>query len=97
MRRFLKSDAVTEGEKDQNTACGGCIMRERCTVQDETKYSCRQRWKALFIAYILPFVLLAGAIVVTDRLTDNEYLIGGVALGIVALYYLILFINKPKV
>ena len=42
-------------------------------------------------------MLLAGAIVVTDRLTDNEYLIGGVALGIVALYYLILFINKPKV
>lgn len=97
MRRFLNRDAVTKGENDQNTACGGCIMRERCTVQDETKYSCRQRWKALFLAYILPFVLLAGAIVLTDALTDNEYIIGGIALGVVALYYLILFINKPKV
>ena len=41
--------------------------------------------------------VLAGVIVLTDWLTDNEYIIGGAALGTVAVYYLVLFAVKPKV
>lgn len=84
-------------QKTVTSACHGCALSNRCKVVEDDRYSRRQRWKALFLAYILPFVLLAGVIVTADWLTDNEYIIGGVALGTVALYYLVLFAIKPKV
>ncbi|MCR5504713.1 MAG: SoxR reducing system RseC family protein [Elusimicrobiaceae bacterium] len=64
---------------------------------EDDRYTRAQRWKALLLAYILPFVLLAGVIVLADWLTDNEYIIGGAALATVAVYYLVLFAVKPKV
>ncbi len=66
-------------------------------VVEDDRYTRAQRWKALLLAYILPFVLLAGVIVLADWLTDNEYIIGGAALATVAVYYLVLFAVKPKV
>jgi len=65
-------------------------------VEDD-RYSRAQRWKALTLAYILPFVLLAGVLALTDTLSDNEYLIGGLALATVAVYYLTMFFIKPKI
>ena len=64
---------------------------------DDSRYSRAQRWKAVVIAYIVPFVLLAGVIVGADWLTDDEYVIGGAALGTLVVYYLILFFIKPKI
>ena len=84
-------------QKEVTSACGGCVLRDRCKVVEDDRYTRRQRWKALLLAYILPFVLLAMVIAVTDWLTDNEYVIGGSALGVVAVYYLVLFMVKPKV
>ena len=84
-------------QKSVSSACRGCALSERCKVVEDDRYSRAQRWKALLLAYILPFVLLAGVIVVTDWLTDNEYIIGGAALATVAIYYLVLFAVKPKV
>ena len=88
---------MAENNTEKTNACGACLLRARCTAVSDNKYSCRQRWKALFLGYILPFIFLAAAIVLTDLLSDNEALIGGVALGVVALYYLILFAKKPKI
>jgi hypothetical protein len=83
--------------EDQNTsACSCCAFKERCAI-DDNRYSRAQRWKAVAIAYIVPFVLLACTIVVADAFTDDEYLIGGLALGVLIIYYLILFWAKPEV
>ena len=84
-------------QKAVSSACRGCALSDHCQVVEDDRFTRRQRWKALLIAYILPFILLAGVIVLTDWLTDNEYIIGGAALGVVALYYLVLFAVKPKV
>ena len=84
-------------QKSVSSACRGCALSGHCKVVEDDRYTRRQRWKALLLAYILPFVLLAGVIVVADWLTDNEYIIGGAALATVAVYYLVLFAVKPKV
>ena len=84
-------------QKEVSSACRGCALSEHCKVVEDDRYSRGQRWKAITLAYILPFVLLAGVIVVADCLTDNEYIIGGAALATVAIYYLVLFALKPKV
>ena len=72
-------------------------MRSKCKIVEDDRYTRAQRWKALLLGYIVPFVLLAGVIAVTDALSDNEYLIGGLALASVAAYYLIMFFIKPKI
>lgn len=88
---------MSDCEKEPIGSCGGCALRDHCKLPENDNYTRAQRWKALAIAYIVPFVLLAGVIALTDTLSDNEYLIGGVALATVAAYYLILFFIKPKV
>lgn len=89
---------MTECEqKSVSSACRGCALSDHCKVVEDDRYTRAQRWKALLLAYILPFVLLAGVIVLADWLTDNEYIIGGAALATVAVYYLVLFAVKPKV
>ena len=88
---------MSDCEKEQIGSCGACALRNQCKLPENDNYSRAQRWKALTLAYILPFVLLAGVIAVTDALSDNEYLIGGLALATVAIYYLVLFWTKPKV
>jgi len=87
---------IIDNCEQENVGCAACAFKERCAV-DDGKYSRAQRWKAVAIAYILPFVLLAGVIVLADALTDDEYIIGGVALGTIVIYYLVLFWIKPKI
>jgi len=88
---------MSECENKPSNACGGCALKSHCSIVEDDRFTRRQRWKALSLGYIVPFVLLAGVIAATDCLTDNEYIIGGAALATVAVYYLILFIQKPKI
>jgi hypothetical protein len=88
---------MSECEKEQIGSCGACALRENCTMPENDHYTRSQRWKALALAYIVPFVLLAGVIAVTDAFTDNEYIIGRAALATVAAYYLVLFLAKPTI
>lgn len=54
--------------------------------------------KAVWVAYLLPLVLLVVAILTTSALGLGEVACGGVSIGIIALYYLgvYLFRNKLK-
>ena len=97
MRLVNYRRSMSECENESMHACSGCALKSHCTIMDDGRYSRRQRWKALLIAYIIPFILLAGVIAGADALTDNEYIIGGAALAVVAIYYLILFFRKPEV
>jgi len=88
---------MSEGQDKMEEACVSCALKERCVQTVEDCFTRRQRWKALLLGYILPFVVLAGGIVVMSALHWDEMLIGGVALGVVAVYYLVLWLCKPKV
>ncbi len=89
---------MSECENKPTNSCGGCALKSHCSiVEEDNRFTRRQRWKALALGYILPFVLLAGVIVIADTLSDNEYLIGGLALATVGIYYTTLFFIKPKV
>lgn len=55
----------------------------------------RTGFKAVFLAYVLPFLCLVGLMFGLSRLSRNELLIGLTALGGVALYFMLLtFLRK---
>ena len=95
--RVILCQVMSDCENKPSGACGGCALKSHCTIVEDDRFTRRQRWKALSLGYIVPFVLLAAVIAVTDLLTDNEYLIGGLALATIAVYYLTLFFIKPKI
>ena len=53
-------------------------------------------WKAVLFAYLLPFVLLIIAVVISGLYTPNEAWIGGIGIGTVALYYTILYAFRNR-
>ncbi|MDE7149599.1 MAG: SoxR reducing system RseC family protein [Bacteroidales bacterium] len=53
-------------------------------------------FKAVLLAYILPFLCLTGLIFGLSRLTQDELLIGLTALGGVALYFIVLAFSKKR-
>ncbi len=61
----------------------------------EVTLSKKMGWKAVLLAYILPFVVLAGTLAVLDLSTANEALAGTVALCVTGVYYLVLGLFKP--
>lgn len=87
---------MSDTPTDKN-ACVGCAMRNRCVTQEDCTYTTKQRWKALVLGYVLPFVLLAGIIIAGSHWIDSETAIAGIGLGVVGIYYLALYIKKPKI
>ena len=56
----------------------------------------RLGWKAVLLAYILPFVVLMSVVGILGRFLSNEILTGTIALIAVAVYYLILSLFKQR-
>lgn len=52
--------------------------------------------KALFLGYILPLILLLVALIITIEISGSEILGAFIGLGILAPYYIVLFLNKDK-
>jgi len=88
---------MAENEKKAEEACMACALKDKCLQTAEDCFTRRQRWKALLLGYILPFVVLAGSIVTMSIFNMDEMVMGGIALAIVAVYYLVLWICKPKI
>ena len=66
-------------------------MLEPMQVGDEVEVEVREQlaWKAVLLAYILPFITMMATIIVLDLLTGwDEAIVGAIALGSIALYYL---------
>jgi sigma-E factor negative regulatory protein RseC len=55
-----------------------------------------QGLKALFLAYLLPFILVMAVLIVSSGLTGNEGLSGLLSLGILVPYYLILYVFRNR-
>jgi len=88
---------MAENDKKVEEACVACALKDKCLQAAEDCFSRCQRWKALLLGYILPFVVLAGSIVVMSIVNMDELVLGGIALGIVAVYYFVLWLCKPKI
>ena len=67
------------------------IMLEPMQVGDQVEVEVRERlaWKAVLLAYILPFIMMLGVIVALDYLTCwSEAVVGTLSLCSIALYYI---------
>lgn len=54
-------------------------------------------FRALFLGYLLPFLILLTSLFVLMGITQNEALSGLVSLGLMAPYYLILYFTKDRI
>jgi len=67
------------------------IMLEPMQVGDQVEVEVRERlaWKAVLLAYILPFIVMLAVIVALDYLTCwSEAVVGTLSLCSIALYYI---------
>ena len=70
-----------------------CLMLEPLQVGDHVEVEVRERlaWRAILLAYILPFIVMIAVIAILDFATDwSEAMVGTLSLCGIALYYLIL-------
>lgn len=53
-------------------------------------------WKAVLLAYIMPFVVMLAVIAGLEWVLDSEAVIGSIALGAVAVYYIVLSFFRKR-
>jgi len=56
-----------------------------------------QGFKALYLGYVQPFIVVLITLIITSSLSRNEILAGLISLGALALYYLVLYFYKEKI
>lgn len=74
-------------------------MLEPMQVGDRVEVQVRERlaWKAVLLAYILPFIVMLAVIVLLDFATNwSEAVIGTISLCAIALYYIGLSVFKHR-
>ena len=76
-----------------------CRMLEPLQAGDHVEVEVREQlaWKAILLAYILPFIVMMGVITALDLMTDwSEAIVGTLSLCGIALYYIILGFFKHR-
>ena len=73
-------------------------MTEPVNVGDEVEVMVREQagWLAVFLAYIIPFVLLVAAVAGFDKMGWSEVKSGTAALVSVAVYFVVLRLFRDK-
>ena len=74
-------------------------MLEPMQVGDQVEVEVRERlaWKAVLLAYMLPFIVMLAIIAVLDFATDwSEAIVGTLSLCGIALYYILLSFFKDR-
>lgn len=54
-------------------------------------------FKALYLGYVQPFIVVLITLIITSSITRNEVLAGLISLGALAPYYLVLYFYKEKI
>lgn len=75
------------------------VMLEPMKPGDKVEVEVRERlaWKAVLLAYILPFIVMVGLIAVLDFVTEwQEEVVGTVSLCGIALYYIGLSVFRHR-
>ena len=75
------------------------VMLEPMQIGDKVEVEVRERlaWKAVLLAYILPFIVMLAIIAILDFATDwSEAIVGTLSLCGIALYYIGLSVFKNR-
>lgn len=75
------------------------VMTEPMKAGDQVEVVVREHlaWKAVLLAYVMPFVLMVGVIAALDYWTEwSEAVTGTLSLCVIALYYLVLSMFKHR-
>ncbi len=90
-------------------ACGMSEVREKTIeVEDNSGGFRKGEWvnvilqqtmgfKALFLGYLLPFIVVLFTLILTSTITGNEALSGILSLVVLLPYYLVLFFLKDRI
>jgi sigma-E factor negative regulatory protein RseC len=76
-----------------------CVMVEKLSAGDKVEVEVRERlaWKAILLAYIMPFIVMMAIIAILDFTTDwSEAIVGTLSLCGIALYYIGLSFFKNR-
>jgi len=76
-----------------------CLISEPMQAGDQVEVEVRERlaWRAVLLAYILPFIVMMGIIAALDLMTDwSEAVVGTLSLCGIALYYIGLGVFKHR-
>ena len=89
-----ESAALLSGP-ETNSACPPAapeVMAEPLNAGDRVEVMVTERlaWKAVLLAYILPFVVMMAVIGLLNLWIESEAVVGTVALCAIALYYIVL-------
>ena len=74
-------------------------MTEPMKAGDQVEVVVREHlaWKAVLLAYVMPFVLMVGVIAALDYWTEwSEAVTGTLSLCVIALYFLVLSMFKHR-
>ena len=74
------------------------VMLEPMAAGDRVEVMVREKlaWKAVLLAYILPFVVMVAVIGLLNLWIENEAIAGTVALCAIALYYIVLSFFRDR-
>ena len=75
------------------------VMLEPMKIGDKVEVEVRERlaWKAVLLAYILPFIVMLAIIAILDFATDwSEAVVGTLSLCGIALYYICLSVFRNR-
>lgn len=84
-----------QSEKELDIKCDPLLFTPGQRV--EVLLRATQGMNAIFLGYILPFIVLMAVMIVTSKLTQNEGIIGIAALTSLIPYYLVLFVFKNQI
>jgi sigma-E factor negative regulatory protein RseC len=81
-------------EKTVDAVCSDADVRAGDRVEVQVRE--RLAWRAVVLAYVLPFVILTVVAAVLDMRVENEALTGTAALCAVGVYYIVLSLFKGR-
>lgn len=78
-------------------SCGSCGLKSVCKQTEEGCFTRGQRWKAIMLAYLVPLVIVIGTVVGCSYWQAGDTITAVSTLGVIAVYYFLLWLRKPKV
>ncbi len=93
-----KARSICMSSESQNKEMDA-IMLEPMKIGDKVEVEVRERlaWKAVLLAYILPFIVMLAIIAILDFATDwSEAVVGTLSLCGIALYYIGLSVFRNR-
>lgn len=82
-------------DKEMDIECNPTDFKIGQEVMVRLKSS--QGMNAIFLGYVLPFIVLLITMIVTSSITDNEGIVGLTALASLVPYYLVLYLYRNRI